>query len=159
MTRQNIATIDKQLRTAGIATKDGLLRSRLAGAVHHTGVYFGANEAKAVMAHFAAGYVGGAIEEFMHAALMDGTWQAVAEDVTEPEPVNKHGSSHDDLVKDDNPYGLVRSKLLREHYDHDEPGKWNAYRQCYNLTEEERVQRGAADCKIRGRTRFGAVNP
>lgn len=65
----------------------------------------------------------------------------------------KRGSASMASVTEQNPYGWTQRTAIQEYSDHDEPGKWNAYRQSYNLTATEREASGARDHRMRGCSR------
>lgn len=52
-------------------------------------------------------------------------------------------------VERGNPYGWAQPANVRL-ADHGRPGEWNAYRQCYNMTEAERLEAHAPDCRRQG---------
>jgi hypothetical protein len=56
-------------------------------------------------------------------------------------------------VTADNPYGWAKPELMKRE-DHDVPGAWNPYRQCYNLTAKERLETKNPDYRYRGCSRF-----
>ena len=77
MTLQSHATIDRELREAGLESENSVRRARIAAAIRTTGQYFGKNEVIRLRAHFAVGYVGLASDEALCEALLDGTWVAI----------------------------------------------------------------------------------
>ena len=56
-------------------------------------------------------------------------------------------------VTAENPYGWAKPEL-KQRQDHDVPGAWNPYRQCYNLTAKERMETKNPDYRYRGCSRF-----
>jgi len=56
-------------------------------------------------------------------------------------------------VSADNPYGWAKPELMKRD-DHDIPGAWNAYRQCYNMTMDERIANSNKDYRYRGCSRY-----
>jgi hypothetical protein len=53
------------------------------------------------------------------------------------------------------PYGWAERHMILK--DHDLPGVWNAFRQCHNLTTEEREAHGLIDHRRRGCGRWEVV--
>lgn len=94
------------------------------------------------------------VESFTVAALADSSWIEIVRDLlSENEDENEKyaGSSKLEFVTADNLYGWSttgrqgdeRIRLHRQWCDHDRPGEWNAFRQCYNLTDAEFAEAGA----------------
>lgn len=120
--------------------------------------------------HFAG--LGHDVEAFTLAALADGSWVDLVKDLAAEAPeVAAASTTNSSLsyVSQDNPYGWstsgpngrLRLEAMRKSvdrqtglaWDHDAPGKWNAYRQSFNMTQDEAQARAAPDCRYRGCTR------
>lgn len=95
-------------------------------------------------------------------ALADGSWVDLNLGLAEEESKRSQDGEHEakadadtsgmKLVTADNPYGWAKPDQKRRH-DHNIPGKWNAYRQCFNLLAQERVTTGNHDFRYRGCSR------
>lgn len=155
---QSLTTINRELIDAGIDPHDSMRRARIASAIRQTGAYFGPNEVLRLRAHFAVGYVGGAADEALREALLDGSWVAIAANAAANErprqdPNEKTLDSHLRHCTESNPYGWQKPELQRG-LDHDVPATWNSFRQSYNLTAAERTAANARDHRVRGCTRW-----
>lgn len=102
--------------------------------------------------------------------LMTGEWVNLAKDLESEDsrqaPAKVFpGTSGMRFVSADNPYGWsnegingdVILRALRADKDHNLPGEWNAYRQCYNLTNVERQEHVAPDFRRRGCSRIEVI--
>lgn len=65
-------------------------------------------------------------------------------------------SSGLELVSKTNPYGWQDEKIHRLN-DHSRPGEWNAYRQAYNLTEDQAVAELVTDVRVHGCSRVELI--
>lgn len=92
--------------------------------------------------------------------IQNGDWAATDAELADEERATrtaamdeKRGLSGMAYVTERNPYGWAQQDFYAT-LDHDNPGDWNAYRQCYNLTVDERRQLGARDHRRRGCSRY-----
>lgn len=112
-------------------------------------------------AHFAS--LDKDVESHTVAALADGTWIALAKDLAAEAGADKpqqkfSGTSGLRFVTADNPYGWSDDgqngkallALHRATLDHDRPGEWNAYRQCYNHPEQRLRRQGCSREEVIG---------
>ncbi len=151
---QAINTIDEELRKADVVSEP-MLRARIAAAIQATKRYFSNREITRLRAHFATVHDG---DEAMRAALLDGSWveiesQMRAEESSREDPNVRGTDSGIAYVSESNPYGWKKPEHTLP-LDHDRPGEWNAYRQCWNLSAAQRLEYGSRDYKIRGCTRW-----
>lgn len=126
--------------------------------------------------------VGVAVTMAVRAALADGSWIELAQGLRDEERDAEHPGSQTQMsglqfVTADNPYGWWRDPdwekpghfdRLKRHAevepreedpagDHNIPDKWNAYRQCSNLTVQEKREAGATDYRRRGCSRVEVI--
>lgn len=134
-------------------------RSNLAAKITASGHTLNGSIVERLLKHFSAN--GGDAVRLLTAALEDGSWIQWNKDLTrgneafaaKPESGERPCGSRIENVTESNPYGWDSPDYLH-FFDHNKPGEWNAYRQCYNLTVEERARAGAKDHRRRGCSRW-----
>lgn len=160
MKLQNLDTIRERLAESQLSNADLAKQLRIATAIRATGQFFDAKVASTLRAHYAHGYVGLALDEKVEECLLDDSWLDVLQEARErdreladEQRKQDSGLSGMRWVSERNPYGWAKPELHR-HGDHDLPGQWNAFRQCYNLTAVEAVTAKNRDCRRRGCSRY-----
>lgn len=157
MTHQPTSAIDEILRKSRILHNDAAKRHSLALRIQITGKSFSESTCDRMTRHFES--LGGDGYSQTCSALADGAWMELDRDLAEEEADAKreHKESREGsamkFVSADNPYGWADE----EHHkflDHDTPGEWNGYRQCFNMTTAQRDAIAAKDHRYRGCTRY-----
>ncbi len=131
----------------------------IAAKVARTGRAFSVDTVSMLIDHFTACQQ----EPLSHTleALDNGSWVGLVDDLAseqaredEDERRSKDaGTSGMRWVSENNPYGWAKPEL-KGGQDIDTPGAWNPFRQCFNLTVEERREAGTRDHRRRGCSRF-----
>jgi len=121
------------------------------------GIMFCAKALDLVIARYSA--AGGGAMDAAIAACKSGEWVKIVRqaqfdlDERESERVADAGRSGMRWVSETNPYGWAFPEPKRPQ-DHDRPGEWNPFRQCYNLTVDEARAYGITTYKRRGCSRY-----
>lgn len=100
--------------------------------------------------------------EAVRVSITMGTWQKLSRELygkasAKDRNLDEAGSSIFE-VRNGNPYGWHNPDPIREFYDHNDPGLWNPYRQCYNLGIDE-VDPNDPDFRRHGCSRYEVVYP
>jgi hypothetical protein len=144
--------------------KDKQAAIKLATALRKSFQKFDQGAVDKLLTHFR-----GSVEETAM-ALWGGTWVDVVKKAEAPEPVQPTGrTSGLKWCSAENPYGWS-TEVPPRHFksssvtvklgdgeDHNRPGKWNAYRQTFNMTVKERADAGTHDYRRRGCSRAEVV--
>ena len=158
---QNVGTIRDHLVDQRVAEGDFARQTMIADAIRRTGVFFTGETVERLRTVLVRDYPDkDLMAEQLEHLLLQGKWQdrlaeanAQANEEAEAAKVLEATSSSMDLVTERNPYGWAKpERKMRQ--DHGIPGEWNPYRQCFNLTDSERVAAAATDVRRRGCSRF-----